>query len=33
MSGDTGTQVDKDYEGSPFIFTGELDRVEITLTD
>ena len=30
---DTGTQVDKDYEGSPFIFTGELDRVEITLTD
>jgi arylsulfatase len=30
---DTGTQVDKDYEGSPFIFTGELDRVAITLTD
>ena len=30
---DTGTQVDKDYEGSPFLFTGELDRVTITLTD
>ena len=30
---DTGTQVDKDYEGSPFPFTGELDRVHITLTD
>ncbi len=30
---DTGTQVDKTYEGSPFEFTGELDRVEITLFD
>ena len=30
---DTGTQVDPDYEGSPFPFTGELDRVMITLTD
>ena len=30
---DTGTQVDSDYEGSPFPFTGELDRVTITLTD
>jgi arylsulfatase len=30
---DTGTQVDPDYKGSPFAFTGELDRVFITLTD
>ena len=30
---DTGTQVDPDYEGSPFIFTGVLDRVLITLAD
>ena len=30
---DNGTQVDKDYEGSPFEFTGELDRVTITLLD
>ena len=30
---DTGTQVDPDYAGSPFVFTGELDRVIITLTD
>ena len=30
---DTGTQVYSDYEGSPFPFTGELDRVMITLTD
>jgi hypothetical protein len=30
---DTGTQVDKGYEGSPFNFTGELDRVIVTLTD
>ena len=30
---DTGTQVDPAYEGGPFIFTGELDRVIITLTD
>jgi arylsulfatase len=29
---DTGTQVSKLYEG-PFPFTGELDRVAITLTD
>ncbi len=30
---DTGTQVDKAYEGSPFPFTGTLDRVKVTLTD
>ena len=30
---DTGTQVDPAYEGSPFPFTGALDRVVITLTD
>ncbi len=30
---DYGTQVDPNYEGSPFPFTGELDRVTITLTD
>ncbi len=30
---DYGTQVDPNYEGSPFPFTGELDRVIITLTD
>jgi arylsulfatase len=30
---DSGTQVDKDYEGNPFEFTGELDKVVITLTD
>jgi arylsulfatase len=30
---DTGTQVDPAYEGSPFAFTGDLDRVVITLTD
>jgi arylsulfatase len=30
---DNGTQVDKGYEGSPFEFTGELDRVTITLLD
>jgi arylsulfatase len=30
---DTGTQVDRAYEGSPFPFTGVLDRVVITLTD
>ena len=30
---DTGTQVDPDYEGSPFAYTGVLDRVSITLTD
>jgi hypothetical protein len=30
---DYGTQVDRAYEGSPFPFTGELDRVTITLTD
>jgi hypothetical protein len=30
---DYGTQVDPAYEGSPFPFTGELDRVKITLTD
>lgn len=30
---DTGTQVDPDYQGNPYPFTGELDRVLITLTD
>ncbi len=30
---DSGTQVDNDYEGSPFAFTGELDKVIVTLTD
>ena len=30
---DTGTQVDKAYEGSPFAFTGTLDRVMINLLD
>ena len=30
---DSGTQVDPNYEGSPFKFTGVLDRVKITLTD
>lgn len=30
---DTGTQVDPGYEGSPFAFQGELDRVVITLAD
>jgi arylsulfatase len=30
---DTGTQVDPNYEGGPFPFTGELDRVIITLRD
>jgi len=30
---DYGTQVDPSYEGSPFKFTGVLDRVTITLTD
>jgi hypothetical protein len=30
---DYGTQVDPNYQGSPFPFTGELDRVKITLTD
>jgi arylsulfatase len=30
---DTGTQVDPDYEGGPFPFSGELDRVTITLRE
>jgi arylsulfatase len=30
---DTGTQVTELYEGSPFIFNGELDKVDITLRD
>lgn len=30
---DTGTQVDKAYEGSPFPYTGTLDRVQINLKD
>ena len=30
---DYGTQVDPDYQGNPFPFTGVLDRVTITLMD
>lgn len=30
---DTGTQVDPDYAGDPFKFTGTIDRVKVTLTD
>jgi arylsulfatase len=30
---DTGTQVDPNYEGGPFPFTGKLDRVVINLRD
>ena len=30
---DTGTQVDSSYEGGVFTYSGELDRVFITLTD
>ena len=30
---DNGTQVDPRYEGSPFAFEGDLDRVVITLKD
>ena len=30
---DTGTQVDPDHAGSPFPFTGDLDKVVITLTE
>ena len=30
---DYGTQVDPNYAGSPFPFTGDLDRVVVTLTD
>ena len=30
---DNGTQVDPNYEGSPFAFTGTIDKVIITLTD
>ncbi len=30
---DTGTQVDSSYEGGVFAYTGEIDRVFITLTD
>lgn len=30
---DTGTQVDPEYAGGTFEFTGELDRVKITLLD
>jgi arylsulfatase A-like enzyme len=30
---DTGTQVDPDYAGGPYPFTGTLDRVAITLRD
>ena len=33
IGSDEGTQVDKAYEGGPFPFTGELDRVTITLRD
>ncbi len=30
---DTGTQVDSSYEGGVFAYTGEMDRLVITLTD
>jgi arylsulfatase len=30
---DTGTQVDPNYAGDPFAFTGTIDRVKVTLTD
>jgi hypothetical protein len=30
---DSGTQVDPDYAGGPFKFTGTIDRVKVTLTD
>jgi hypothetical protein len=33
VGSDEGTQVDKAYEGSPFPFTGDFDRVTITLTE
>ena len=33
VGADYGTQVDPGYEGSPFNFTGKLDRVVITLRD
>jgi arylsulfatase len=33
VGADYGTQVDKVYEGDPFEFQGELDRVVVTLTD
>jgi len=33
LGADYGTQVDPDYAGSPFPFTGSLDRVTITLMD
>ena len=29
---DTGTQVDPAFEGSPFPFTGQLDKVTIQVT-
>ena len=33
VGADYGTQVDKAYEGGPFAFNGDLDRVTITLLD
>ena len=33
VGADYGTQVDNVYEGGPFEFQGELDRVVVTLTD
>ena len=33
VGADYGTQVDKAYEGDPFEFQGDLDRVVVTLTD
>lgn len=33
VGADHGTQVDKAYWGDPFEFSGELDKVVITLTD
>ncbi len=33
VGSDEGTQVDPDYAGGPFPFTGDLDRVTITMSD
>jgi len=33
VGADHGTQVDPAYEGGPFEFVGDLDRVIVTLTD
>ena len=33
VGSDFGTQVDPNYEGSPFPYKGDLDQVTITMTD